>query len=229
MTRFMHRRGIGLAALMLLLAAALPAAAQPISNLQVRIVNGASELLPGSYVELRIYELGGTLRRLPLTRGEGWPRGSTRIIPLTLAEPLDPRRVVRFGLYYRAMNLAAPPWQVAEAEVELPSGGARSELLLETTLSGELHRQGELASTARDPSMMICMSDADCDDHRACNGVERCAPQAPGADERGCVRGKPVACPVNEVCAEGRGCVGTSALPPVPVPTAGAGAPLTTP
>lgn len=230
MTRLMHRSGLHLAALALLLACAAAATAQPVSSLQVRLVNGARDLLPGSYVELRIYELGGTTRRLPLTHGEGWPRDSTRIIPLTLGEPLDPRRVVRFGLYYRAVNIAAPPWQVAEAEVDVAPGRGRPEMLLATTLSGELHRSGELASTARDPSTMTCMSDADCDDQRACNGIERCAPQAPDADERGCVRGKPVVCPVNEVCAEGRGCVGTSVLPPAPVPTAGAGAtPATVP
>ena len=59
---------------------------------------------------------------------------------------------------------------------------------------------------------MICSSDADCDDHRACNGKERCAPRSPGADARGCVKGAPVVCPVNQVCGEGVGCHGTSAL-----------------
>lgn len=202
--------------LLLLGAAALDARAQPVSQIQVRIVNGAADLLAGSYVELRIYELNGTQRRLPLTHGETWPRESTRVIPIALSEPLDPRRVVRFSLYYRALNAASPPWQVTAAEVDLPTEQGPAEILLATTLTGEIQRQGELVSTARDPSTMTCLSDSDCDDHRRCNGQERCAPQTAGADERGCVRGTPVVCPVNAVCSEGRGCVGVASLGPAP-------------
>ena len=50
---------------------------------------------------------------------------------------------------------------------------------------------------------MTCVSDADCDDHRRCNGRERCAPRSAGADARGCVSGQPTVCPVNQVCSEG--------------------------
>jgi len=60
----------------------------------------------------------------------------------------------------------------------------------------------------RDAGTMTCMTDADCDDQKACNGHERCAPHSPGADARGCVSGSPMVCPVNQICAEGRGCVG---------------------
>jgi hypothetical protein len=97
------------------------------------------------------------------------------------------------------------------ADVDLSAGRGPPELLLDTTLSGEIDRQGELASVERDVSTMICLSDADCDDHRSCNGRERCAPRSAGADARGCIRGTPVSCPVNQVCSEGKGCVGAGA------------------
>ncbi len=178
-------------------------------------------------MELRIFEVGGWIRKLPLTHGEGWPRGSTRIIPLSLADPLDPRRVVRFSLYYRAAHPTAPTWSVIAADVDLAAGRPPAQLLLATTLSGELRGQGELASPLRDASTLMCMSDADCDDGRRCDGVERCAPRTPGADERGCVRGKPVVCPVNQICTEAHGCIGTGAKAPASssneVPAAGAG------
>jgi hypothetical protein len=227
-----HRSWLLLGALLGALLTAAASAGEPVSQLQVRIVNGTTDLLAGSYVELRIYEIGGGLRKLPLTHGEGWPRDTTRTIPIMLNEPLDPRRVERFSLYYRAVSPAAPPWQVAAADVDLAAGHAPSHLLLATTLSGQLHRQGELASEARDASTMSCLTDADCDDGRACNGRERCAPRAAGADERGCVRGKPVACPVNQICTEGRGCVGAEVFAPkaahapadASAPIAGAGA-----
>jgi hypothetical protein len=212
-----------LTSMLLLAPLAGVASAEPVSQLQVRIVNGATDLIPGSYVELRIYERGGGLRKLPLTHGEGWPRDTTRIIPVALDEPLDPRRVQRFSLFYRSASAAAPPWQVAAADVDLAAGHVPADILLATTLSGQIRRQGELASSAPDPSTVTCLTDAECDDGRACNGHERCAPHAAGADERGCVRGKPVSCPVNEVCSEGRGCVGASAFAPKP-PPAGAGA-----
>ena len=189
----------------------------------MRIVTGSADLSAGSYVELRIYQAGKDVRRLPLTHGEGWPRDSTRVIPLNLSEALDPGEVLRFSLYYRAASATAPPWQVAAADVDLSAGRGPPELLLDATLSGEIDRQGELASLERDASTMICASDADCDDHRSCNGRERCAPRSAGADARGCVRGTPVACPVNQVCSEGRGCVGArasiSAPPSQPPPS----------
>ena len=197
--------------------------AATVTHLQVRIVTGADELTAGSLLELRIYEAGKTARHLPLTHGEAWPRDSTRIIPLTLAEPLDPRAVLRFGLYYRAASPVAPAWEVVAAEVELSSGGAAPERLLNATLTGVIDRQGELASEEREPGTMACISDADCDDHRSCNGRERCAPRSAGADARGCVKGLPVVCPVNQVCTEEHGCRGVeTAVPPTAPPADGA-------
>lgn len=190
--------------------------ALPVKQLQVRIVTGSTDLSAGSYVELRIYQAGKDVRRLPLTHGEAWPRDSTRVIPLNLSDPIDPRDVLRFSLYYRAASVAAPPWQVVAADIDLSAGRAPPQLLLDATLSGEIDRQGELATVERDVSTLMCINDADCDDHRTCNGRERCAPRSAGADARGCVKGDPVVCPVNQVCTEGKGCVGARALPPLP-------------
>ncbi len=199
---------------MLLTCALIPAIGQavPVSSLEVRIVNGAKELSTGSELELRIYEAGKGVRRLPLAHGEAWQPESTHLIPVKLNEALDPRNVVRFAIYYRAGSPLAPAWEVAAADVELPMSQGSPVRLLDATLSGVIARQGELASVEREASAMICSSDADCDDGRACNGRERCAPRTPGADARGCVKGIPVVCPVNQVCGEGVGCYGPNAL-----------------
>ncbi|HEY0745639.1 MAG TPA: hypothetical protein VGD63_02990 [Steroidobacteraceae bacterium] len=186
--------------------------AVPVSRLEVRVVTGAQALKAGSDLELRIYEAGKSVRRLPLVHGEAWLPDSTHIIPVKLNDALDPRNVLRFALYYRAGSPVAPPFEVVSADVELPSGQETPTRLLGATLSGVIARQGELASVERDQTSMACNTDADCDDHRACNGKERCAPHSSGADARGCVKGTPVVCPVNEVCGEGVGCHGTSAL-----------------
>jgi hypothetical protein len=195
------------------------ASAATVTHIQVRVVTGADELTAGSVLELRIYEAGKAVRRLPLTHGEAWPRESTRIIPLALAEPLDTRTVLRFGLYYRAASPLARPWEIVAAEVEITARGAAPERLLNATLTGVIERQGELATEEREPGMMACVSDADCDDHRNCDGHERCAPRSAGADARGCVKGLPVVCPVNQVCTEEHGCRGLeSAVPTTPAP-----------
>jgi hypothetical protein len=191
------------------------AAAAPVSHLEVKIVTGAEELGAGSSLELRIYEAGKSVRRLPLVHGEAWPRDSTHIIPVKLSEALDPRNVVRFGLYYRSASPLARGLEIVAADVELPSSKNSPELLLNATLSGVIAGQGELATVDRDQAALACRSDADCDDKRACNGQERCAPHAPGADARGCVKGTPVVCPVNQVCTEGAGCRG---IPEAPKP-----------
>lgn len=188
------------------------AAAVPVSRLEVRIVTGGTQLSAGSDLELRIYESGKGVRRLPLVHGEAWLPDSTHLIPVKLNDALDPRNVVRFAIYYRAASPLAPAWEVVAADVELPSAQESPVRLLDTTLSGVISRQGELASVERDQAAMLCSTDADCDDHRTCNGRERCAPRSPGADARGCVKGSPVVCPVNQVCGEGVGCYGTSAL-----------------
>jgi len=204
--------------LMLLLlslsAGTTPAAALVVSQVQVRVVTGALELSAGSVLELRIYEAGRPVRHLPLAHGESWPRDSTRLIPLSLTEPLDPRDVYRFALYYRAASPLTPPWDVVAADVDLSPGQDPPQRLLDATLSGTIAGQGELGSEGRDAAAMTCRDDADCDDHRSCNGLERCAPRSAGADARGCIKGVPVVCPVNQVCNEGRGCLGTSALAP---------------
>jgi hypothetical protein len=191
---------------------AVNARAVPVSRLEVRVVTGAQELGAGSDLELRIYEAGKKVRRLPLVHGEAWAADSTHLIPLKLSDSLDPRDVIRFALYYRAGSPLAPAWEVVAADVELPSGKAEPQRLLDATLSGVISKQGELATVEREPATMACSTDADCDDHRSCNGHERCAPHTPGADPRGCVKGSPVVCPVNQVCGEGVGCHGTAAL-----------------
>jgi hypothetical protein len=189
------------------------ASAIPVSRLEVRVVTGAQELSAGSSLELRIYEAGKGVRRVPLVHGESWPRDSTHLIPVTLSDALDPRSVVRFSLYYRSASPLAPALEIVAADVELPSTNASPERLLDTTLSGVIDRQGELATMDRDQAALTCKSDADCDDKKACNGLERCAPRAAGADARGCVKGTPVVCPVNQVCGEGVGCRGVNEAP----------------
>ncbi len=209
-----YQAPIRLAFALMLMTLCTAGQALPLKHMQVRIVTGSTDLSAGSYVELRIYQAGKDVRRLPLTHGEGWPRDSTRVIPLNLGEPIDPRDVVRFSLYYRAASVAAPPWQVVAADIDLSAGRAPPQLLLDATLSGEIDKQGELATMEREVSTMMCAEDADCDDHRACNGRERCEPRSAGADARGCVRGNPVVCPVNQICTEGKGCVGAGAFSP---------------
>src|SRR3984885_3720571 len=206
----------------MLLACALCATAAnavPVSRLEVRVVTGGAELSAGSDLELRIYEAGKSVRRLPLVHGEAWLPDSTHLIPVKLNDALEPRNVQRFALYYRAGSPLAPAWEVVSADVEIRSGQEAPQRLLDATLSGVIAKQGELATVERDRSAMVCSSDADCDDHRACNGKERCAPRSPGADARGCVKGSPVVCPVNEVCSEGAGCRG---VPDAVKPTADA-------
>jgi hypothetical protein len=188
------------------------AEAVPVSRLEVRVVTGAQELSAGSDLELRIYEAGKSVRRLPLVHGEAWLPDSTHLIPVKLNDALEPRNVVRFALYYRAGSPLAPAWEVVAADVELPSGQEAPARLLNATLSGVISRQGELATVERDQAAIACSSDADCDDRRTCNGKERCAPHSAGADARGCVKGTPVVCPVNQVCGESVGCHGTDAL-----------------
>jgi hypothetical protein len=190
--------------------AACSAAAAPVSRLEVRVVTGGQELAAGSDLELRIYEAGRTVRKLPLAHGEAWLPDSTHLIPVQLNESLDPRNVLRFALYYRAGSAVAPALEIIAADVELADGSASPPKLLDATLSGIIPRQGELATVER--ASLTCGSDADCDDHKSCNGHERCAPRTAGADARGCVKGAPVACPVNQICGEGIGCHGPDAL-----------------
>jgi hypothetical protein len=187
-----------------------PATAAPVSRLSVRVVTGSQELSAGSDLELRIYEAGRSPRRLPLAHGEAWLPASTHLIPVQLSESLDPRNVLRFALYYRATAPTGAPLEITSADVEVADGHAAPTKLLNTTLSGVIPRQGELATT--ESASLMCSTDADCDDHKVCNGRERCAPRSNGADARGCVKGAPMVCPVNQVCGEAVGCHGTDAL-----------------
>lgn len=187
------------------------ATAAAVTHIQVKVITGAVELTAGSFVELRIYEAGKAVRHLALSHDEVWPRDSTLVIPLTLSDALDPRAVLRFSLYYRAASPLTPPWEVVSAEVDLAPGSAAPVRLLDATLSGVIARQGELASDEREASAVTCSTDADCDDHKNCNGHERCAPRTAGADARGCVKGAPMVCPVNQVCTEAHGCRGLDA------------------
>ena len=191
----------------LLLVCALVQAAQ-VSRLEVRIVAGAQELSPGSSLELRVYEAGKRPRRFQLVHGESWERDSTHIIPVQMSEPLDPRSVLRYSLYYRAASPLAPAFEIVSADVGVPSDKGMPERLLGATLSGVIARQSELSTADRDLKSLTCVTDADCDDKLTCNGRERCAPRSAGADARGCVKGMPVVCPVNQVCGEGGGCRG---------------------
>lgn len=192
------------------------ATAAPVTQLQVKLLTGAVDLAAGSVVELRIYEVGKGMRRIALSHGESWPRATMRVIPVSLGETLETRSVQRFGIYYRAANPLAPGWEVASAEVSTLA--AVPERLLNTSLTGVIEKQGELATQERDAGTLSCFNDADCDDHRQCNGHERCAPRSPGADARGCVRGMPLVCPVNQVCTEDKGCRGVTA-PEAPADT----------
>src|SRR5476649_306244 len=131
----------------ILLACALCATiaqAVPVSRLEVRVVTGAQGLSAGSDLELRIYEAGKSVRRLPLVHGEAWLPASTHLIPVKLNDALEPRNVQRFALYYRAGSPLAPAWEVVSADVEMRSGHDAPQRLLDTTLSGVIAKQGEL-------------------------------------------------------------------------------------
>src|ERR1700735_5548387 len=88
---------------------AAAAQAVPVSRLGGRGRSRGAELSAGSDLELRIYEAGKSVRRLPLVHGEAWLPDSTHLIPVKLNDALDPRNVVRFALYYRAGSPPAGP------------------------------------------------------------------------------------------------------------------------
>jgi len=187
---------------------AVNVAAAPVQQVELRILIGAEQLSIGSDLELRIYENDGIVRRLPVVHPEPWLPDSTHLIPLKLREVLEPRNVQRFAIYYRPSSALSEAFEIIAADVELPSSDGQPQKLLGMTLSGVIVGQGELATEDRAAAASTCRSDADCDDRRACNGRERCAPDSRQADARGCVGGTPVVCPVNQVCGEGIGCHG---------------------
>ena len=189
-------------------------AAIPVQQVELRIVIGAEQLTPGSDLELRIYGSNGIVMRLPVAHAEPWLPDSTHLIPLKLNEGLEPQNVQRFAIYYRPSSAVAAPFEIIAADVELPSSSGDPQRLLGVTLSGVIARQGELATQDRSQAASTCLTDADCDDGRTCDGRERCAPHSANADARGCVSGTPVACPVNQVCGERVGCHGL--VPPKP-------------
>jgi hypothetical protein len=207
--------GLALGATLLFAASAM---AVPVRQVELRIVIGAEQLTAGSDLELRIYESNGIVHRLSVVHAEPWLPDSTHLIPLKLDQALEPRNVQRFSIYYRPGSAPSAPFEIISADVELPSSDGEARKLLGMTLSGAIARQGELSTEDRTQAGASCSSDADCDDKRACNGKEHCAPHSPGADARGCVRGEPVVCPVNQVCGEGIGCHGIAAPKPIARP-----------
>ncbi len=196
-----------------------------VQRLLVRIVTGTEGAPAGAHVELRIREAGRPDRRLPLAGDAPWPPGSTRTIPVSLGEPLDPDAVARVSIYYRGPANGAPAsWEIASADVYALSADGH-ETPLAATIQGLIRREGEIASSERAASSLMCVTDADCDDGRACNGRERCDPPASNANARGCVPGSPVICPRNQVCMERFGCrglgTGDTANPPIATASAG--------
>ena len=72
--------------------------AAPVYRLEVRIATGTEGAPPGSFVELRLREAGHPEQRFALAGGAPWPAGSTRTVPVTLGEPLDPDAMLRFSI-----------------------------------------------------------------------------------------------------------------------------------
>jgi len=195
--------------------------APAVHHLVVRIATGSEGAPAGAFVELRLREAGRAERHLPLAGGAPWPAYSTRTVPVTLAEPLDPDAVTRISLYYRAPTGAAPSaWEVASAEVFASSADGH-ERSLGAPFQGLIRSTAEISSAERTASSLMCAADADCDDGLACNGRERCDPGARAADVRGCVAGVPVSCPTNQVCTERYGCRGSDSVEPARVSAAG--------
>ncbi len=58
------------------------------------------------------------------------------------------------------------------------------------------------AEAAVDAPPPTCSTDNDCDDHRFCNGAERCMPGAVGTDMRGCVPAPSSPCFAGQMCNE---------------------------
>jgi hypothetical protein len=188
--------------------------AAAVTRLQVRVITGDTEFAAGSLLQLRIYQTGNIMQQVALTHGESWPAHSTVVLPVTLTTSIDPRDVRRVGLYYRSASFLAPSFEIIAADVEyFPESGAPLPLL-DATLAGVFAHDGELGSEERGAGGGArCATDADCDDHRSCNGRERCAPESASADARGCVKGAPMVCPVNQICTEDRGCRGVDEVP----------------
>jgi hypothetical protein len=209
-------------ALILGLAVCAPALGVPgVYRLEVRIATGTEGAPAGAHVELRLREAGRAEQRFPLAGDAPWPAGSTRTVPIALNEPLDPDAVARFSIYYRGPAGAPASWEIASAEVFALSAEGH-EWPLGPAIRGVIRREGEISSAERAASSLMCVTDADCDDGRACNGRERCEPGARNANARGCVAGVPVACPTNQVCMERLGCRGMEGSDMAKAPGAGA-------
>lgn len=190
------------------LAAGAAHAAATVTRLEVRIATGADGVATPGLVELRLREVGKPERHVPIARGDVWPAGSTRVVPVTLPEPIDADAIVRVGIFYRASNASQPDaWEIAGADVVALRGAERVRLN-GASIRGLVPREGELASAERSVSALTCVVDSDCSDGRSCNGTEKCSPGTRGADARGCLRGTPVSCPINQACIEGQGCRG---------------------
>ena len=201
----------------IVLAIAAPAVAEQVRALDVTVTGGERPFPAKATLLLRIYEQSPLPRVLTVVRDVEWPAGATRIVRLILDRPLESSRVRRFALSLEAGAADTASWDVESAFVEW-QGPAGRERLLAANLAGVVAVGRDLASAERREGDGLCNSDGDCSDGLDCNGLERCAPHAVGADARGCVVGRPIACPVNTVCAEHRGCVGPAPVRAAPAP-----------
>ncbi len=201
--------------------------APAVHRLLVRVATGGTGVAAGATVELRLVELGRAERRIALAAGAPWPAGSTRTVPVTLSEPLDPEAVARYSIYYKSpANAVLSSWDIASASVYALSADGH-EQPLGAPIQGLIRREGEIASAERAVSSLSCVTDQDCDDGHICNGRERCDPGNRSANARGCVAGVPLACPTNQVCMERLGCRGMDSRDATTTP--GAAAPKATP
>jgi hypothetical protein len=191
--------------------------AEQVRAIDVTVTAGMRPFPARAALLLKLYEQGPVPTVLTVVRDVEWPPGATRIVRLVLDRPFEPARVRRFALAIDTGAAGTATWDVESAFVEW-QGPAGRERLLASNLVGVVAAGRDLASAERHDGDWRCASDGDCSDGLECNGLERCAPEAAGADAHGCVTGRPMACPVNTVCAERRGCRGPAPSAPVPVP-----------
>ncbi len=82
---------------------------------------------------------------------------------------------------------------------------ASTDAHIDAAIESTIDAVGEVIMDASDtPTVTQCRMDVECSDGVFCNGIERCAPSAPGADARGCLMANPPSpCPTGQVCNEG--------------------------
>ena len=193
--------------------------ALPVSHLQVRIVTGGQDLSAGSVF--------GTAHLRSRQGGASAAVDAWRIVAARLdaRHPPDPERVrsTRATCCASACTIAPPVRSHRPGRWLPPMSICRPVASRRNSCStrrsrGRSSGRANSRLSERDVSTMTCVTDSDCDDQRSCNGHERCAPRTAGADARGCVRGSPVVCPVNQVCSEGRGCIGADSAKTLATP-----------